>query len=360
MTANVGGPRLHQSPKNKPFSVAVVGAGQWGQNLIRNLVAHPRSKLVGVCDLSAQAKERAAVDSPEVLLFTDIEEMLRQVRPDAVVIATPPGLHFAHAKFCLEGGVHVLVEKPMATTAGEARELVRLADMHKLVLMTGHTFLYNNIVREVKERIHSGDLGDIYYLYSQRLNLGQVRDDVDVLWNLAPHDVSIANYLFEARPHRASARGLSYIQPERGLADVCFGQLDYPDGRSALMHLSWLDPMKIRRTVIVGSEKMLVYDDVDTDGHIKVFDKRVEREYRAPVKGFADFKSRLRAGDVVIPNVQLIEPLSVEIGHFLDCVANGQSPLTDGEHGLEVVCILEALSQSMREEGRPVEVEYLG
>jgi predicted dehydrogenase len=224
--------------------------------------------------------------------------------------------------------------------------------------MVGHTFLYNNVVEDVRNRIVGGDLGNVLYLYGQRLNLGRLRADADVVWSLAPHDVSIANYWLDSKPHQVSARGIVCVNHQTSLAEVAFVQLDYPDGRTAHFHMSLLDPQKKRQMVVVGSEKMLVYDDVDIDRHIQIFDKRIEMDFGGPSPDLATFKAKSRAGDLVIPNIRLKEPLAVEMDHFLDCVRSGARPRTDGRHGVEVMAILEALSQSMAANGAVTPVDY--
>jgi len=338
--------------------VAVLGAGYWGPNLIRNIAAHPDAELVGICDNNPEALQRMAEQYPHVPLFERFEDVLAQSQAEAIVIATPSALHYEHAKRALQAGLHVLVEKPATQTVSQMVELVRLAENSQRMLMVGHTFLYNNIVREVKRRIQAGELGAIQYVYSQRLNLGRFRRDTDVLWTLGPHDISIVNYWLESRPYQVSARGLSHVHKLQGIADVCFAMLDYPGGRSAHLHMSWLDPQKTRQMVVIGDKKMLIYDDLNPNRHIQIFDKGVEWEHRGPTGDFAEFTTRLRAGDVVIPNIRLVEPLSVEIDHFVNCIRNGDRPLTDGRHGLEVITILEALTRSMHNEGHPIPVEY--
>jgi predicted dehydrogenase len=344
--------------KNDKVSVGVAGAGYWGPNLIRNVAANPEAELAAICDSDPAALQREANKYPGVAQFTALDEMLAQPTIDAVVISTPSGLHFEHVLMALHAGKHVFVEKPMASSVKEAVELVKTAEDAGGVLMVGHTFLYNNIVLEIKRRIDKGELGKIYYAYSERLNLGQFRRDSDVLWTLAPQDVSILNYWFQARPHQVSAHGRSHVWPEEGIVDVCFCLLEYPDGCAVHLHLSWMDPQKVRKMVVVGSKKMLVYDDVDPTKHIQIFDKGIERRSAEYVRDYADFKTRLRAGDLLVPNVRLVEPLSVEIAHFVDCVRDGNPPMTDGRHGLEVTCILEALASSMKKGGDTVQVEY--
>jgi len=232
------------------------------------------------------------------------------------------------------------------------------ATAHDRVLMVGHTFLYSNLVHEVKRRIDDGQLGEVLYLYSQRLNLGRVRRDVDALWNFAPHDVSITCFLLDAWPATVNASGASFIHPGSTIADVAFFQMSFDDGRFMGGHVSWLDPQKLRRMVVVGTEKMLVYDDVDSSHHIQIYDKSVAVEFQSGFADFSDFRTRIRAGDLVVPNIRLVEPLSVEIEHFAHCIESGETPRTDGTHGLRVVAALEAMSRSMANGGAAMRVGY--
>ena len=336
-----------------------LGCGHWGSNLIRNAAVNPRIELIALCDRDTAALKRIGDRYPGVTLCERVEEALHRRDVDAVIVATPSGLHYEHALAALEAGKHVFVEKPLASSVAEACHLVAEAERAGRILMIGHTFLYNNLVHEVKKRIDSGELGDIYYVYSQRLNLGRFRPDSDVLWTLAPHDISILNFWFESRPQQVSANGLNFIHRSANLAEVSFAQLSYPDGKEAHLHLSLLDPQKNRRMVVVGSRKMLVYDDMNSDAHIQIYDKRVEVDHQSPIRDFADFTTRIRAGDLVIPPLHLVEPLSVEIDHFVSCVLDHKVPLTDGRHGIEVLAVLEALSRSMVDNSRlTVEVVY--
>lgn len=345
--------------KNR-VKIAQIGCGYWGANLLRNVIENPKAELVAVCDTNPSALEKVASKYPGIARFDSLAKMLAQATMEALIVATPSGLHHEHVLAALEAGIHVLVEKPMASSSAQAIEFIKASEAKGRILMVGHTFLYNNVVHEVKRLIDGGELGEIYYAYSHRLNLGQFRLDSDVLWTLAPHDVSIMNYLFGSRPNRVSARGLACIRKKVDIAEVCFAHLEYPDGRSAHLHMSWLDPQKKRQIIIVGSNKMLIYDDINTDRHIQIFDKRVEKEYRSAFDSFAEFTTKLRAGDLVVPNIRLIEPLYVEIDHFIDCIQNDTKPLTDGWHGLEIITILESLTSSMRNGGCPVPIRYQG
>jgi predicted dehydrogenase len=334
----------------------LVGTGYWGNNLLRNLLKTETVELVGVCDLSRPALDKVAQAHPGLETTNDYASMLEKLRPEAVVIATPAGLHHRHTLLALEHNCHVLVEKPLATGISDAREMLELALERERILMVGHTFLYNNLLHRTKQYIDSGELGDIYYLYSRRLNMGRVRTDVDALWNLAPHDVSIINYLLDSVPRRVSGNAMFYLQKDLGICDVAFARLSYSGGIDAHIHVSWLDPQKKREVVIVGSNKMLVYDDVNSDRHLQLYDKSFEKELVKEVTSFAQFQTKLRAGNLVIPNVNLREPLAAEVNHFISCVREGKTPVTDGENGLQVVAVLEAISRSIEQCGREVEV----
>jgi predicted dehydrogenase len=336
----------------------MLGFGYWGRNLLRNLIANARCDVVGLCDGREAARREAADKYPDVPGFAGFEEALTQAEADAVVIATPSGLHPEHIRTALSAGCHVFVEKPLAETVEDAVAVTDMARAGGLTLMVGHTFLYNNLVHDVKARIDSGELGDVFCAYSQRLNLGRFRQDSDVLWTLAPHDVSIVNHWFSDRPTHVRARGHAYVHKESGVAEVCYASMDFADGRNAHFHLSWLDPQKRRDMVVVGSRKMLVYDDMNSDQHIRLYDKSAEAEHQSNVASFADHTTRLRAGDLVVPNVKLKEPLAAEIDHFLSCVQTGETPLTDGNHAIEVTAVLEAMTRSMKSAGSTVAVDY--
>ena len=327
-------------------NVAVVGMGYWGKNLVRNF--HALGVLRTVCD--ADATREGAVDEkyPGVAFTAEYEAVLADEAIDAVVLATPAGAHFAMARQALLAGKDVFVEKPLARTVAEAEELVGLATAGNRVLMVGHTFLYNDAVRWVKDFIDCGELGEVYYTYFQRLNLGRVRQDVNAMWNLAPHDVSIAHYWYGEIPDRVEAHGVCYLQD--GVDDVSFLNLYFPSGRFAHVHVSWLDPFKTRRAVIVGSKKMVFYDDTSLDQKITVFDKGIDRKSMDAEMGafddFAQFQLVQRAGDVWIPRLDFREPLRTEAAHFVECVRERTRPLTDGASGLEVVRTLASADQS--------------
>jgi predicted dehydrogenase len=333
----------------------IVGVGYWGPNLARNLNQVDGGTLQWICDQSDKALGGIAKNHPHVTTTKSLEEMLKG-DVDAVTVATPAATHYDIATTCLNAGKHVLVEKPLAMTSQECSDLIERAANKNLVLMVGHTFLYSPPVLRLKQYVDAGDLGEIYYAYSTRVNLGQVRKDVNALWNLAPHDISILLYLFGEAPTSANARGISYIRD--GVEDVVFLYLDFPGKKSGHVHVSWLDPGKVREMTVVGSQKMIVYDDVSPDAKIQIFDKGVDKISGPPqaAGSFGEYQLLLRAGDIHIPKVPATEPLKLECQHFADCIANGTKPRTDGEHGRVVVQVLEAAQRSLRSGGGPVEV----
>lgn len=326
--------------------IAQVGVGYWGPNLLRNFVDNKDCDVVAVVDPS---KERQAFVNglyPSITVADDIECVLGDDTIDAVVIATPVATHYSLAIKALQAGKHILIEKPMATTVEQVQHIGEAAKEKCLVAMVGHTFLYNPAVRYVKTLIDSGELGDIRYIYSQRLNLGRIRNDVDALWNLAPHDVSIIQYwLGDPEPLEASRQGMAYIQ--EGIEDVVFLNISYPNGVLANIHVSWLDPQKTRKMTIVGSEKMVVYDDI-AENKVAIYDKGIDSmAVLGENMDFDDtntFYFNHRSGGVVMPKIKWVEPLKAEVGHFIGCIQNGTKCLTGAEHAKSVVRILAASS----------------
>jgi predicted dehydrogenase len=325
------------------FVIAQIGCGYWGPNLLRNFSALKNCRVKIVVDASAERRAFVQANFPRTTAVENHKAVLADPEIDAVVIATPAGTHFELALAALQAGKNVFVEKPMATKAAEVDELARVAGEKKLVVMVGHTFIYNAAVRYVKKLIDGGDLGEIRYIYSQRLNLGRIRSDVDALWNFAPHDISIIQYwLGDPAPLSVSRRGMAYMQD--GIDDVVFLSLKYPGKILANIHVSWLDPQKVRKMIVVGSKKMVVYDDV-ADDKIAIYDKGIDR--RAVLGENMDFdhprppEFNYRSGDILLPQVKFVEPLRVEAEHFLDCIKNKSTPLTGLAHAREVVSILE-------------------
>ena len=333
--------------------IGMLGYGYWGPHLVRNFAGVPEARVTVVADLDPA--RLAAGPSNGWVSTTDWQAVLEGPETDAVVIATPAATHHLLVKRALQAGKHVLVEKPLALSAAEGRELAALAERQHRVLMVGHTFLYNAAVRRLREYVSAGELGRVLYVSAQRLSLGRVRNDVNALWNFGPHDVSIILYLLGRRPIEVSARGITCLQP--GVEDVVFLTLLFPDRVAAHVHLSWLDPQKVRRMTVVGTRKMAVYDDVSVDAKITLFDRGVDLVPTADsprdFKDFAEFQLRQSSGDIVIPPLEFPEPLAVECAHFIECIRRDVRPLTDGTHGVEVVEILEAAQRSLRCGGVP-------
>ena len=325
------------------INIAQIGVGYWGPNLLRNLVANKLCKVSTVVDLSKERREYVKNLYPSIEVSDSIDTILNDSNIDAVVIATPVSTHYDLIIDCLNANKHVLVEKPMASKASEVKEIKEIASIHSLVAMVGHTFLFNSAVRYVKKLIDSNEIGDIRYIYSQRLNLGRIRNDVDALWNLAPHDISIVQYwLNDPVPEKISRNGSSYVQ--QNIDDVVFLNIKYPENIHANIHVSWLDPNKTRKITVVGSKKMIVYDDI-ADDKITIYDKGIDKmailgrsmDFDEP----NTFKFHHRSGDILKPKIDWAEPLSVEVSHFIDCIINKTPCITDAEHALKVVHILE-------------------
>jgi predicted dehydrogenase len=324
------------------LNMAQIGVGYWGPNLLRNIVANKRCQITRVVDLSSNRRDYVKGLYPDIEVTDRIEKVLQDAVIDAVVIATPVNTHFDLAIQALEAGKHILVEKPLARSVEEARKIGEKAFEKNLVAMVGHTFLFNAAVRRVKQLIDSGELGNIRYIYSQRLNLGRIRSDVDALWNFAPHDISIIQYwLGNPTPLSVVNRGIDYIQ--NGINDVVFMNIIYPGKIMANIHVSWLDPRRVRSMTVVGSKKMVVYDDI-AENKIAIYDKGIDRiailgknmDYDNPL--FQNFN--IRSGDVLLPKIDFQEPLKVEINHFIDCIVNGTECITGIDHAKKVVEIL--------------------
>jgi len=324
------------------IKVGIIGFGYWGPNLARNFYEIPASHLTAIADFKVDSLERARSLYPDIALVRDYKELF-SLGLDAVVISTPPVTHYSIAKECLEHGLHVLVEKPLTLNSQHAQELIDIAHRKGLILMVGHTFVYNSAVIALKEFIDSGELGDIYYIDTARLNLGLFQRESNVLWDLAPHDISILLYLLGEKPLSVGAQGMPCVFD--GIYDVAYINLVFPNKIPAYIHVSWLDPCKIRRITVVGSKKMIVYNDVENEQKLKIYDKGVETpDY---TDGFGEFQLSYRSGDIVIPRIGMAEPLRQECQHFLDCISNGSKPRSDGEAGLSVVKILEVAQKSM-------------
>jgi predicted dehydrogenase len=334
-----------------PIRIAVIGAGYWGRNYVRTFASLPEAQLAWVCDLDAEARRRATRLAPAARVTDRLEEVLADDSVQAVAVVTNAAHHRAHAVAALRAGKHVLVEKPMSTSVADADEMVRLSEERQRVLMVGHLMLYHPAVERLREIADSGELGRIYYLFALRVNLGRIRSDENALWSFAPHDLSIILHLLRGEPETVWARGECYLQ--QGIEDVVFVNLQFADRTMAQIQLSWLDPRKERRLTVVGSRKMVVFDDGHATEKLRIYDKGFDRppEYDS----YSDYLS-LRDGDIHIPHLDLAEPLAVECRHFLRCVAERAAPRTGARDGLAVVRILAAAERSMRAGGAPVPV----
>jgi predicted dehydrogenase len=334
-----------------------IGVGYWGPNLLRNFYDLENVELRKVIDKNPDRLKYIKQKYASIETGQDIKEIIEDKEIDAVIVSTPADLHYEMVKKVLLSGKHCFVEKPLALKTTEARELVKIAEEKGLILMVGHIFLYNAAVRELKKRISNGELGKIYYIYSQRLNLGKVRSDVNALWNFAPHDVSIVLYLLEKMPVTVSASGMSCIQ--EGIEDVVFMNMKFDDGTIAHFHVSWLDPNKIRMMTVIGSKKMIIYDDA-SDYKLQIFDKGIDvnskNNYMGDFDSFGKFQLIKRAGDIVIPKIDFVEPLRSEALHFIECIEKGEKPISDGENGLKVTQIIEAAMKSLNNKSVEVEI----
>lgn len=332
--------------------IGVIGYGYWGPNLCRNFLEIEGVRLKRICDSSGENLKKAGERCPGVDLTTSVEEILSDDEIQGVVIAAPAVTHYALSRDAMLAGKHVFVEKPMSLEVRQGRELVDMADESGLVLMVGHLLVHHPAVAYIKGFLESDGVGRIFYIYSQRLNLGRLRHDENCLWSLAPHDISVMLYLLESVPESVVARGASYVQD--GLEDIVFCTLYFPEGRIGNVHVSWLDPHKVRRFTIVGSEKMLVFDDMSPDEKVKVYDKRVYGQ-----KGMMGYGEELylHIGDESVVAIEMEEPLKFECRHFRDCLMEGSRPISDGQQGLAVLKVLNAATRSLEGGGVPVEVE---
>jgi predicted dehydrogenase len=336
-----------------PTKVGVIGYGYWGPNLARNFYELPSAKLIAIADQKEEQLQRATSKYIGIKLTTDYQDLFK-MGLEAVVVSTPPRTHFKIAKDCLLHDLHVLVEKPITLNSRDAEELIQIADERKLTLMVGHTFEYNSAVQALKKYIRSKELGEVYYIDTARLNLGLFQRDTNVLWDLAPHDISILLYLLDMNPITVNAHGMPCVIP--GVYDVAYLHLRFANNLTAYVHVSWLDPCKVRRVTVVGSKKMAVYNDMEIQGKIKIYDKGIE----APnyTDGFGEFQYNYRHGDITIPNIHYAEPLLAECQHFIESIQNHTEPTSSGRSGLRVIKILEAAQLSMNDSSSAVEIKW--
>ncbi|MFN0277060.1 MAG: Gfo/Idh/MocA family protein [Pyrinomonadaceae bacterium] len=333
------------------MKVAVIGTGYWGPNLIRNFLALDEIEAVVACDRDEERLAKMRKSFYGIETSTDYETVIDRADVDVVVIATPVSSHHEIAKRALLAGKHCFIEKPMTASVAEAEELIEIAEQKRLKLFVDHTFIYTGAVRKMKEIITSGRLGEIYYFDSVRVNLGLFQHDVNVIWDLAPHDLSIMDYLLEKKPLAVSAIGSCHVGNE--LEDIAYLTLEFENNLLAHFHVNWLAPTKIRQTLIGGTKSMIVYDDIQTSEKVKVYDKGIDVTTR---EGIYDTLVQYRTGDMLSPKIDQDEALAVGTRHFIDCILNDKQPLTDGHAGLNVVRILEASTVSMRERGRLIEL----
>jgi len=335
------------------IKVGIVGCGYWGPNLIRNFRSLNKCRVKLMCDTNTERLRHMKSLYPDVEGHVDFSHMLNGAGLDAIVIATSVKHHYRMAKASLMAGKHTFIEKPMAATSAECDELIDLARRKGRILMVGHTFLYSAPIRRIKEIVDSGDIGEIQYISTRRLNLGLFQKDINVAWDLAPHDISIVLYIMGEAPVTVNCWGNAHITP--GVEDVTCMCLDFGNDSFATIQSSWLDPRKVRDMTIVGTKRMIVYDDVEPIEKIRIYDTRVETPPHYDT--FAEFQYSYHYGDSYIPYVKQEEPLKLECQHFLDCIRSGDTPLTSGPHGLEVVRILEAASASLRQSGAAIRLK---
>ena len=326
----------------------VIGYGYWGPNIVRNLQALENARLMALCDKSTAALERAHRLYPGLHVTTDFADVLGSPDIDAVAVVTPVWTHYELARAALENGKHVFVEKPITSTARQAEELIELAERKNLKIMVDHTFLFSGAVRKIREIVDAGTLGPLYYFDSKRVNLGLFQHDVSVIWDLAPHDLSIMDYLITERPEALVATGGNHLN---GHADMAFITIYFPGSIIAHVNVNWLSPVKVRTTLIAGKDKMLVWNDLEPDEKIKVYDKGVKI---TSGEGVYDLLVSYRSGDVWAPKCDQAEALKVELDYFVDCIVNDRTPINDGVAGLRVVRLLEGADRSLKDRGKIV------
>jgi predicted dehydrogenase len=325
----------------RPINIAVAGLGYWGPNLARNFAAIPDCRVTWLCDASQQARQRAAPALPAARLTANLDQLLQDPQLDAVVLATPVPTHAPLAIQVVQAGKHCFVEKPLATTVVDAHSAVQAAAAARRILMVGHLLEYHPAVEGLKRLIDQDQLGPLYYLYGNRVNLGKLRADENALWSLGAHDVSVMLHLTGEEPVECSAHGRSYVR--NGVEDVVFCYLRFPSGIVAHLHLSWLDPHKERRLTVVGARRMATFDDMQIDGKLTVYDKGFDQDLRSWDQYIA------RSGESFSPSIPNVEPLRLECEHFIHCIRTGATPRSDGHNGLRVVSVLEQLQRSLEE-----------
>jgi predicted dehydrogenase len=323
----------------------IVGYGYWGPKVIRNLDLLEEAQVVAICDKSAVSRRKAEKMYSGVTVTEDINELMKSPDIDAIAVVTPVWTHYELAKAALENGKHIFVEKPFTSNSAQAEELIALAEQKNLKIMVDHTFLFTPAVQKIKQLLQEGELGKLYYYDSTRVNLGLFQHDVNVIWDLAPHDLSIMDYLIQESPEAIVATGQTHLN---GHEDIAFLTLYFPDKVVAHLNVNWLSPVKIRTTMIGGEKKMLVWNDIEADEKVKVYDRGVNVSSR---EGVYNLLINYRSGDMWAPRIEQAEALTRELAYFVDCIVNDKTPMNDGKAGLRVVKMLEAASESLRQRG---------
>jgi predicted dehydrogenase len=348
--STAGLPVLESTAKRQPdvLRVGVIGYGYWGPNIVRNVSSLDSCRLVAICDQSPAALKRAGRLYPGVQITADANELLKSPDIDIIAVVTPVWTHFELAKAALENGKHVFVEKPFTSTSAQAEELIELAAKKNLQIMVDHTFLFTGAVKKIRDLVDNKTLGSLYYFDSTRVNLGLFQHDVSVVWDLAPHDLSIMDFILREKAEAVVATGAKHVN---NLADMAFITIYFPGNLIAHVNVNWLSPVKVRMTLIGGKDKMLVWNDLEPDEKIKVYDKGVDITNG---QGVYDLLVSYRSGDVWAPKVEQTEALKLELGYFVDCIIKNQAPVNDGPAGLRVVRLLEAAEESLEQRGKTV------
>jgi len=335
-------------------NTAVIGCGYWGPNLVRNFFSLSDCDVKSVCDIDTKRLDHIKSLYPRIHTLKEYAGIINDPDIEAIAVATPVRFHYEIAKLSLENGKHTFIEKPMASSVAECKDLIEIAKKNKLILMVGHTFIYSTPIQKIKQIFDSGELGKIQYISCKRLNLGLFQKDINVAWDLAPHDISIILHIMGEMPESINCQGKAHVNPN--IEDVTCMTLNFHNNCLAIIQSSWLDPNKIRETTFVGSKKMLVYDDIEPNEKIKIYDKRVEVPPHYDT--FAEFQYSYHYGDMHAPYLKMVEPLKVECQHFMDCIKNKSTPLSNGEEGLKVVQVLECASESLNKNGANVKISY--
>jgi predicted dehydrogenase len=334
------------------INIGVIGYGYWGPNIVRNFSSINDARVISVCDNNPEVLKNIQANYPTIQTITDSNKLISSPDIDAVAIVTPVFTHFELAKLALQNGKHVFVEKPFTSTVAQAEELIELADKNNLKIMVDHTFLFTGAVHKIKELVDNDTLGDLYYFDSTRVNLGLFQHDVNVIWDLAPHDLSIMDYIIDEKPDSITASGKAHFN--NGLEDIAYITVNFSNNMIAHFNVNWLSPVKIRSTLIGGEKKMLVWNDLDADEKIKVYDKGVDVDN---TKGIYDLLVSYRSGDMFAPKVAQTEALKLEAEHFIDCILNDKTPINGGLSGLRVVKILEASNESLKNNGKMIQLK---